>query len=280
MKIAIFLIILSLVSCNLFGQTVDSIRERLGAKQEVNKSVGEKGFKQLNGKYYIVQVKDISEKEAGAILRHMDRLMEEFLKLYEYPFGTQKCFVVVYGLKKDFDRVAKSEHSGSSKAFAYRKGINYYAVTYYDEDLYPTLSHEAFHQFIENIFKREVPVWFNEGMACYYAGSSFSGDRFVTNKINRQSLQSAKEFSHSKRWPKIKDLVRLSYDEFYGTNSDANYAAGWCLVYYLKNKDEKAFKDFVNDLVLGKSFSTSLRQNYSIDQKQLEEDLTKYITSL
>lgn len=79
----------------LFGQTVDSIREKLGAKQEANKSVGEKGFKQLNGKYYIVQVKDMSDEEAGSILRHMDRLMEEFLKLYEYPFGTQKCYVVV-----------------------------------------------------------------------------------------------------------------------------------------------------------------------------------------
>lgn len=183
-------------------------------------------------------------------------------------------------MKKDFDRVAKSEHTGSSKAFAYRRGINYYAVTYYAEDLYPTLSHEAFHQFIENIFKREVPVWFNEGMACYYSGSSFSGDRFVTNKINRQYLQFAKELFRSKRRPKIKDLVRLSYDEFYGKDSGANYAAGWCLVYYLKNKGEKAFKNFINDLVLGKSFSTSLRQRYNMDQKQLEEDWIKYIEAL
>lgn len=273
-----------MLCCNCYSQTIEDIKEKMGVKPKAEstgeKEEGEKGFKQLVGKYYVVQVKDISREEAEKILQYMDTLMEEFLKLYEYPFGTQKCYIVVYGLKKDYDRIAKAEDMENAEAFSYRKGINEYAVTYYVENIYPLLSHEAFHLFIEYIFKGDVPFWFNEGMACYYERCTFVGTKFVTNRINKGRLMVAKDSIRTKQWPRLKELVRFSYDGFYRNNSAVNYAASWCLVYYLKNKNEEAFKNFVNDFVMGKSFSTAIRQNYNMEQKQLEDEWIKYIEGL
>lgn len=285
-------VIFFILSINLFSYagTLDDIRRKLnvsptpsrgGEKEGARGDIKEaKGFKQVNGKYYIVQVKDISVEEAEKILQHMDRLMEEFLKLYEYPFGTQRCYVIVYGLKKDFERVARVEDLENPRAFSYRKGINHYAVTYYEADLYQTLNHEAFHLFIENIFKKDVPIWFNEGMACYYETCEFVGSRFEANRVNKARLSTAKDSIRTKQWPSPRDLVRFSWGEFHGANECINYAASWALIYYLKNKDEGAFKNFVSDLVLGKSFSTCIRQNYNMDLKQLEDEWLKYIERL
>lgn len=278
-------VMIGLVVCaQLYAQTVDDIRKRLGKDSEAESAKepldGIKGFKQVNGKYYIVQVKDMSREEAEQILKHMDRLMEEFLKLYGYNFGTQKCFITVYGLEKDFDRLAKAEDLENAGAFSYRKGINHYAVTYYSADLYRTLNHETFHLFIDNIFKEDAPTWFNEGMACYFETCTFIGERFVINRVNKERLAISKEALHTKQWPKAKDLVRFSWKEFHGDNETVNYSASWAIMYFLRNRDEKAFVDFLNDLVLGKSFSTNIRRNYNLDQKDLDNEWVKYIEEL
>lgn len=284
MKLIGLSIIIFLFSTSLYGQTLDDIKKKLGVVSKGERVTGQKdkvkGFKQVVGKYYIVQVKDISREEAEKILRHMDRLMEEFLKLYEYPFGTQKCYITVYGLEKDFRRVAKREKMETAQAFSYKRGISHYAVTYYTSDLYSTLNHEAFHLFIRNVFKRDPSVWFNEGMACFYEVSSFIGNKFVSNRMNKRRLMIVKGAIRSKQWPGLRDLVRFSYKEFHGTNEAIHYAASWSLIYYLKNKNESAFEGFVSDLVLGKSFSTSIRGNYSMKQKELEKEWLRYIEEL
>lgn len=281
MRLLVITIIL-LVHYTVYGQSIDDIRRKLGieTKDNVEERDVVKGFKQVNGKYCIVQVKDISTEEAEQILRHMDRLMEEFLKLYEYNLGTRKCFITVYGLKKDFDRMARVEDLENAGAFSYRKGINHYAVTYYADDIYRTLNHEAFHLFIDNIFKNEVPVWFNEGMACYYETCVFTPSGFEVNRVNKHRLSIAREALHSKKLPKAKDLARFSWQRFHGDNESVNYAASWALVYYLRNSDEAAFVNFVSDLVMGKSFSTNIRRNYGLDVKQLDDEWRRYIDGL
>lgn len=282
--IAILILSFLIFSFNISAGTLEDIQKKLGAKSnnesDKYQSIKTKGFMQLAGRYCIVEVRDISAEEAEQILKHMNRLIEEFLKLYEYPFGTQKCYITVYGLKKDYDRIARKEDVETAEAFSYREGLNHYAVTYYSADMYPTLSHEAFHLFIENIFKRGIPIWFNEGMASYYETCSFSGERFMTNRVNKNRLAVAKGSLHGKEWPGIKDLIRFSWNQFHGKNEAVNYAASWALVYFLKNKNEEAFKDFVHDLILGKSFATAVRQNYSMDQKELETEWVNYIDGL
>jgi len=277
-KLTVILIILIAIPF-LYAETLDDIRMKLNANKEKqnNNNEGSDGFNQVAGKYYIVQVKDLSDQEAHNILRYVDRVMEEFLKLYEYPFGTRKCYIVVYGLEKDYRRVAKQEKMDNARAFSYSRGIGEYAITYYGSDLYPVLSHETFHLLAENIFKNDIPFWFNEGMASYYETCIFNGDQFESNRVNRNRLNTAKAALQSKQWPKIKDLVRMSYDAFYNNNSAVNYAVSWSVVYYLKNKDEVAYKNFVHDISLGKSFATNIRQNYALDEKNLEENLKKYI---
>jgi hypothetical protein len=286
-SIAIFgiigLIILFFIT-TLYSDTLDDIRKKLsvekGQQGQIAQKDGNIGFNQIVGKYYIVQVKDLSTQEAEGILRYVDRMMEEFLKLYEYPFGTRKCYVVVYGLEKDYMRVAKQEKMDKARAFSYTRGISEYVITYYGDDIYPVLSHETFHILAENIFKNDIPFWFNEGMSSYYETCMFNGDKFESNRLNKKRLAVAKSSLQSEQLPKIKDLVRMSYDEFYSGNALVNYAVSWSLVYYLKNKDEAAYKNFVHDISFGKSFVTSIRQNYGFEQKELEENLKKYISEL
>lgn len=284
MKILIIVIIGFLTVSLSHCETIDDIKKKLGAgieeKQAGDEKEDLKGSSQAIGKYHIVQVKDMSSEEAGRIAAYADRLMQELVKLHDYPFGLQKCYIVVYGIKKDYDRAAKEKHMEKAKAFSYKRGLSNYAVTYYAEDLYPTLAHEELHLFIENIFKNDAPIWLNEGMACYYETSAFSNGNFTTNIKNKGRLGIAKNALGAKEWPEIKDLLRMPYDKFYGQSSSVNYAASWCLIYYLKNKNEEAFKYFMNDLALGKSFFTSIRANYGMDQKELEKDWVSYIEKL
>lgn len=280
-KIYIGLVFL-LIYSNLFAQGIDDIKRRLGVKKAKKQKSDAKGFKQVIGKHYIVQVKDISRQEAELILRHMERILEEYLKLYEYPFGTQKCFVKVYGKEKDFKSAATAKGCGDCGGFYYSTGVNNYVVTYNSASLYSTLSHETFHQFIEKVFGKKPPIWFNEGLACYYETARFVNDRFVTDLVHSRHLFDAKEAisSRDKRWPKLKELDRMNYNRFYKKNKSINYAASWSLVYYLRNKDEGAFKNFTNDLKLGKSFSTCVRANYNMRVKELEKEWLEYIKAL
>jgi hypothetical protein len=284
MKMLVLFTVILLFTGSLFAESLDDIRKKLDMKKEDNNKNIEtergKGFSQIVGKYYIVQVKDILQKEAEEISKYMDKMMEEFLKLYEYPFGTRTCYITVYGLEKDYRRVAKIEKMDNARAFSYSKGINECVITYSGPDIYPVLSHESFHVLVENIFKNNVPFWFNEGMSSYYEMCSFDGDVFESNKINKKRLIAAKGALQAGQWPKIRDLARMSYDEFYHGDTSVNYAVSWSLVYYLKNVNEKAYKNFINDLALGKSFNTCIRQNYSMDQDELEENLAKYIENL
>lgn len=117
-------------------------------------------------------------------------------------------------------------------------------------------------------------------MACYYETCEFVGSKFETNRINKGRLYIVKESIHTKQCPSPRELIRFSWNEFHGANESINYAASWALIYYLKNRDEGAFKNFVNDLVLGKSFSTCIRQNYNMDLKQLGNEWLRYIERL
>lgn len=283
-KILFVILIIFLCSNTVYAKRrhVNYIKRKLGVRNEKKDDSVSKGFKQTIGENYVIQVKDMSRQEALLILRHMERVLEEYLKLYEYPFGTQKCFVKVFGKQKNYKLVAQPKGCGDSSGFYYSTGVNNYVVTYNSAYLYSTLSHEAFHQFAEKAFNKRPPVWFNEGMACYYETSRFVNDRFVTNVVHRDNLFRAKGAISSKnrKWPKLKNLARLSYDKFYGKNASFNYAAAWSLVYYLKNNNKEAFKSFVDDLKLGKSFATCIRTNYNMSQRELEKEWLDYIIAL
>lgn len=64
-------------------------------------------------------------------------------------------------------------------------------------------------------------------MASYFETCTFIGERFVTNRVNKDRLIIAKEALYTKQWPKAKDLVRFSWDEFHGDNDIVNYVASW-----------------------------------------------------
>lgn len=271
----------------LYAGNINDIRQKLGIEKTNAKNIQDdksngksRGFVQETGKYFIVQANNIVESEAKNILNYAEKIMQEFMKIYEYSCGSRKCYIIVYGEKSDFDKDAQQKHMENSRAFVYNKGINNYVIIYYDKDIYSVLSHEIFHVLIDNIFKGAVPYWFNEGMACYYETSEFNGKELITNRINKSRLFDAKGSVNAKCWPKIKNLVRYNYDQFYKQNTSINYAASWILVYFLKNKNEKSFKAFSNDLALGKNFSTCVRSNYGIDDKQLEKQWIEYIKTL
>ena len=93
-----------------------------------------------------------------------------------------------------------------------------------------TTNHESFHMYIHFACgERETAVWFNEGNATFFEGLEFRGKNAHINATYR--LEKMREIApHAD----IKQLLDMSYETFYGTNKDENYALGWGLIFFLR----------------------------------------------
>jgi len=283
MQMKIILLVSLFSAFCVFAGDLNDIKAKLGVKTEsmennLKEVDDKKGFIKEVGKYYVVEAKDLSQAQVNRVLKYMDLVMEEFVKLYEYPFGVRKVFVRIYGDREDYKSEAKKYGAENARGFEYVIGVNNYIVTCYnDYDVDSVLAHEALHAFVGKIFKNNLSVWLSEGLACYFETCYLKDGKITVNNINSRRLDDSKTAIKNNEFPKVKDLIRISAGEFSGQKNYVYYAASWSLIYYLRNKDEKSFEKFFKDLALGKSFVTSLKANYNIDEKQLNDELKEWI---
>ncbi|MDP7063124.1 MAG: DUF1570 domain-containing protein, partial [Planctomycetota bacterium] len=117
------------------------------------------------------------------------------------------------------------------------------------DDLWNTLFHEASHQFMSIIMKKQngrsyTPAWLDEGTASYFEGCKIKADgTIVKNNVAEGRLRSWFFIEQSEDRKSLTDLVAhirntgpdarntLSYEGIY-------YPYGWALAYFLLNYEE------------------------------------------
>jgi hypothetical protein len=113
------------------------------------------------------------------------------------------------------------------------------------------LQHEGFHQFVDRVIGRNIPVWVNEGLAEYFSVAIFTGDGFITGLVPPSLLARIKVKIRSRRFPPLADMMKVGREEWNHRLSGQDYDQAWSMVHFLAHGDggkyERPFNGFLHD---------------------------------
>jgi hypothetical protein len=159
-------------------------------------------------------------------------------------------------------RVCKDEdqyhqYGGPSGTGGYWLWVEEELVIYDDKEergrdfTWGVLSHEAFHQYIFYFYGNISPhSWYNEGSGDFYYGFEYKHGKFKLGPA-RNRLENVQELIQQDRHLDLKDFVRWTKDQYYGSNKGNGrggsklegwecYAQGWSLIWFLRTGAGKA----------------------------------------
>ncbi|HEY3319462.1 MAG TPA: DUF1570 domain-containing protein [Planctomycetota bacterium] len=99
-----------------------------------------------------------------------------------------------------------------------------------------TLLHEMVHAMAEPDFE-SIPAWLNEGLGSLFEASSRNREGKVIG-ITNWRLSGLLAALNKETAPKLKDLLIMSDEKFYGEHSGTNYAASRYLMQYLQQQSK------------------------------------------
>jgi|GEM_PF-5777739 len=145
--------------------------------------------------------------------------------------------------------------------------------------------HEMTHVF--NRFSLDkTPVWLDEGMAQYYSNlaAEASGAPDIKAGIFRDDLVTLDRALKDGRFARVRELLRMEDDEFYGESSKVNYAESWALVYYLRKAlspdGEERLANCYDLMATGREPYDAFTAVYGYDFDSLERDWLSYLDRL
>ncbi len=222
--------------------------------------------------------------------------MNEMLRHYEQYFNSQTskaaARVIVFDNIADFHRYASNAWSMPHPWLAgycqwkTDAGGNRSCelVVYRGANVWATLAHEGFHQFIAYELGGQIPVWLNEGLAQYFETSYFTGSTFHVGQINRSKLVEAQRLINSRQAPSLSQLVRMDPAAFYA-NPSANYPISWAFVYYLlySNRDpsvQSGFRGYLQDVRYGGDSLKSAQERLAQDSERWQAGFEDFVLHL
>ncbi|MFZ4574131.1 MAG: DUF1570 domain-containing protein, partial [Phycisphaerales bacterium] len=107
-------------------------------------------------------------------------------------------------------------------------------------DTYAIAAHEGWHQFTQQTFKDPLPVWLEEGVACYMEGfrwdTGSAGRPSFLPWANFERFDELRSAARGGRLMSLQQLVRSSPQQLMGQDPDlalTYYAQLWALVHFL-----------------------------------------------
>ncbi|MBI5779322.1 MAG: hypothetical protein HZA49_07690 [Planctomycetes bacterium] len=143
-----------------------------------------------------------------------------------------------------------------------------------------TLVHEMVHALIKPDFP-DAPAWFNEGLGSLYEQCRIESGGSLRGLINWR-YQGLMEGKAENKLRPLKDLLKLTEDEFYGQGKGLNYAQARYFCLYLQeqkvlSKFYKRFRDDFKGDQTGTKFVEQLL-NKSIDS--IDNDWQKWVITV
>lgn len=152
-----------------------------------------------------------------------------------------------------------------------------------------TLFHEAFHQFIR-MHARNIPDWFNEGLAMYFETARQAGPRKLAigglhpNRVDQ--LRRALDGRARPGLLSLRELLTLSYDDFHDKSRESlNYSHAWGFVHFLLDgmgkKGRKLVRDYFKVLNAGRPAAEAHAETFGdLDLARLELAWAEYVKRL
>lgn len=239
----------------------------------------EKGIKQIKeelGKDYLVAYQEPFIIAGNTSRRLFDRIKDGTIKrcsqaLYQDFFKQKPDYPIKVYLFKN----AKSYEAYCQKTFGQEPSTPFGFYNHAGKELIMdistgtgTLVHEMVHALICPDFP-DVPAWFNEGLGSLYEQCQIETNGSLRGLINWRYPRLKKAILVNKL-VKLKDLLAMDENTFYGENSDLHYAEARYFCMYLQEK--KVLPEFYK----------AFRHNYYLKDRPKKRDCTglKTITKI
>ena len=191
--------------------------------------------------------------------------------------------VIVFRGDKEY-RPFKPLYNGKPKEisgfFLPGRTVNYVTMAAAGVEEFGIVYHEYVHLVVNNTLQG-TPLWFNEGLADYYATFEVTGGG---KQASLGRLQSNHVLRLREQWMPLGELVKVGHDSPYYNESDKMsvfYAESWALVHYLllghEGQYAKGIGTFVADLANGKSLDDASGQAFGLTAAALERELRRYV---
>lgn len=106
--------------------------------------------------------------------------------------------------------------------------------------LFPTIYHEAFHQYLHVYVGKEVhvPIWFNEGMAVYYEGMQRERNKrnpkLDPEQVNIRRIRMVKSAIFSRTAIPFTTLIDATHEDFHDKDKETlYYNQSFAVIYFL-----------------------------------------------
>ncbi|MDR1516501.1 MAG: DUF1570 domain-containing protein [Dysgonamonadaceae bacterium] len=141
-----------------------------------------------------------------------------------------------------------------------------------------TCYHEMAHAFLSlHAGKSYLPPWFNEGLAVYLERMSFEKSK-IAHQVDETKIKRVKTLIE------LRDLYLLEFADWdypqFSTESfsqeNYGYCVGYCMVYFLMQKDEDNAIEIFRDLIGKRSSIKTFNRYYPGGFAQFEKEFVEY----
>jgi tetratricopeptide (TPR) repeat protein len=187
----------------------------------------------------------------------LEAIMYKYRELFDAKdLKIERQTVKMFKNREEFGTYANKKKIDLENAEAYYSSRDKELVCYdrFSEGLghkiFRIIYHEANHQFMFAYLKGPQPIWFAEGLACYFETAEYKWGKIV--KVGDMNFERSNNVLNALRkgsFIPLKKLLTMDRDDFYRVNVLLNYAESWHFVHFLLNKNAATKKVFTNYLV-------------------------------
>jgi tetratricopeptide (TPR) repeat protein len=236
-------------------------------------------------------VGNASEKDIRLTATKLEQFRETFRLLFPNAKFNQTIQTNVVVFKSDADyRPFKPKRADGKPEdwvggyFQPGEDVNYITVAASQrEDNFNIIFHEYVHFLLNTNFgKGEIPPWFNEGLAEYYATFKIADDQKVTlgdlqpqhlDLLQRNPLMPLKDFF---------ELNNYSLHQNGNHSRSIFYAQAWALMHYLiqgnNGANKGAMSSFLSLVMNGAEPETAFQKAFGFDYATMEKALKAYVS--
>lgn len=229
---------------------------------------------------YFVIASNLSEEETEKILRGtIDKTVECFYNDYFSVKPDEATTIMLFKNDNTYRYWAKKLYDDDDLSrYGYYKPSEKTMLMNINTGT-GTLVHEMTHALVRYDFP-EIPSWFNEGLGSLYERCSLN-NKTILGYVNWR-LPALQDAIKDKSYRSLDELVKTDWDEFYGKNSEFNYAQARYLCMYMQEENilrkfYKKFRDTYKDDSTGKS---QLEAVAGKSLKDIESDFLQWVGTL
>jgi len=255
-------------------------------------AAGESHMLVVRSKHYEVKT-DISQRIADLVSQHMEAMYQEYMRRFsDYDLKTPEPFnVVVFAKKEDYNAAVPPQMSGSMGAFiAGQRLLSAWKGDRSEEDLFRTLYHEGFHQFLFSTISNPVPIWVNEGFAEYFAEATWGGRGFTTGRVPYLRLFVLQKALAKGQHIPLAELFAMTDTTWMGNvgvdqdKVNIQYCEAWSVVHFLIHADGGRYRPrilaYLKRVGEGANNEETFRASFGSDIKAFERAWAGYVKDL